>query len=224
MDVVSSDPDSCCHKKSSGNRQGRRACVPREGMVLHLWKDAWHLDVQQCPCDVHFTDYLEKNNLVDQTIFHFGTGAHHHVGRHAALNSANNVVLGITATESEYEAYMRLTVENPQLGRHYKVIFGDVYQTIPELLPRFHIVTLFHLCEFWSAHNAPFATLDDAGLLDAMSARVLPGGLVAFYTGSFAFSAARPLIASWAAKGGFAFEGRHESLEIYRRRPDPVSV
>lgn len=185
--------------------------------MLELWKDPWPLDEAQCPCDVHFTRYLDERRLADQSIFHLGTGDHHHVGVHAAEGPLGNRVLGITATDHEYVSYMKLVVHRPQVGRRYKVLFGDIYQTVPSLLPNFDIVTLFHLCEFWYEPNAIHANLNDAGVLRALAEKVVPGGLMLFYTGSFAFDAAQKLIEPWAAGGGFVPAERYQSLLIYQK-------
>lgn len=182
---------------------------------LDLWKDPWPLDVKQCPCDVHFTGYLGEKGLTGQRIFHFGTGDHHHVGLQAP--AGGHAVLGITATQAEYESYIRLATDNPHLGKYYKVLFSDIYQINPRLLPEFDIATLFHLCEFWSETNAPYAAMNDAGVLDAISGLVRPGGLVLFYTGSFAYSAAAKLIPEWAEKHGFSEEKPHETLRLFRK-------
>ncbi len=182
---------------------------------LELWKDPWPLDVKQCPCDVHFTSYLKDKGLAAQTIFHFGTGDHHHVGLQAPAN--DHAVLGITATEPEYRSYIRLVTENPHLGKYYKVIFGDIYQINPRLLPVFDIITLFHLCEFWSEHNSDFSNFNDQGVLDALTNLVRPGGLLLFYKGSFAYDAASRLIPDWVEKNGFIEENGYETLRIFRK-------
>lgn len=182
---------------------------------LDLWKDPWPLDVKQCPCDVHFTRYLDETGLRGQRIFHFGTGDHHHVGLRAP--AAGHAVLGITATEAEYRSYIRLVIENPHLGKNYKAEFSDIYQINPRLLGEFDIATLFHLCEFWSENNAAFAAMNDAGVLEAVSSKIRPGGLVMFYTGSFAFDAAARLIAPWAMKMEFIEDKPFESLRIFRK-------
>lgn len=182
---------------------------------LDLWKDPWPLDEKQCPCDVHFTRYLAEKSIENQTIFHFGTGDHHHVGLNAPR--AGNAVLGITATEAEYLSYIRLIVENPHLGKHYKVLFSDIYQTSLSLLPAFDIVTLFHIGEFWSANNAPFASFDDSGLLDGMASKVKTGGFMLFYTGSFAYDVARRLLPEAAKKHGLDEQAPFETLRIFRK-------
>lgn len=182
---------------------------------LELWKDPWPLDVKQCPCDVHFTTYLKDRGLTGQRIFHFGTGDHHHVGLQAPAQ--DHAVIGITATEPEYRSYIRLVTENPHLGKYYKVLFSDIYQINTRLLPEFDIVTLFHLCEFWSDNNAEFAALDDRGVLHALTSLVRPGGLVLFYKGSFAYDGAAKLIPDWVAETGFVEEAGYETLRIFRR-------
>lgn len=183
---------------------------------LDLWKDPWPLDEKQCPCDVHFTRFLREKNRTGQVIFHFGTGDHHHVGLNAP--QAGHSVLGITATEAEYLSYIRLVIENPHLGKHYKVLFSDIYQTNLALLPGFDIVTLFHLGEFWSANNAEFASLDDQALLDGLGKKVKPGGLLLFYTGSFAYDVAKRLAPVWAEKHGFVEVDPFETLRIFQKR------
>jgi hypothetical protein len=182
---------------------------------LDLWKDPWPLDEKQCPCDVHFTRYLATNGLKNQRIFHFGTGDHHHVGLQAP--GAGHSVLGITATEAEYSSYIRLVVENPVLGKHYKVLFSDIYQTNLALLPEFDIVTLFHVGEFWSANNAPFASVDDAGLIEGMAGKLTRGGRLFLYTGSFAYDVAERLIPAIAARTGLIEEPRFETLRVFRK-------
>lgn len=182
---------------------------------LDLWRDPWPLDEAQCPCDVHFTHWLKEQGLQGQRIFHFGTGDHHHVGLQAP--GAGHSVLGITATEAENSSYIKLIVENPDLGRHYKVLFSDIYQTNLALLPAFDIVTLFHLGEFWSANNAPFAALDDRGLLKGMADKVATGGHIAFFTGSFAYDVAERLIPEVLPQLGFLELPRSRSLRIFRR-------
>ncbi|MCA0425789.1 MAG: hypothetical protein LCH61_21180 [Proteobacteria bacterium] len=186
--------------------------------MLDLWKDPWPLNVTQCPCDVHLTDWLARERVRNASLFHFGTGDHHHVGKTLAMNGSGNAVLGVTATKPEYISYMDLVIAHPEIGKRYKVLFTDIYQLEPRLLPVFDVVTLFHLCEFWSETNAPFATMRDVDVLKAMVARTRPGGKVLFYTGSFAFPAAKALLDREAEGLGLADPERFETLLIYARR------
>jgi hypothetical protein len=183
--------------------------------TLDLWKDPWPLNEQQCPCDVHFMQFLSQSSRKEQRIFHFGTGDHHHVGIEAA--KIGHSVLGVTATDHEYQSYIRLVIENPHLGKAYKVLFSDIYQTNLRLLPRFEIVTLFHLCEFWSEHNAPFAALDDRGVLHGMAKLVESGGLMMFYTGSFAYAGAAKLLETFEKEAGFVEEAPAQTLRVFRK-------
>ena len=102
--------------------------------TLNLWKATWSLDEAQCPCDIHFLEYLEEKGVRGAAIFHFGTGNHHILGLKTAQNGSNNAVLGITASTHEYQAYIDLLVANPHLGHTYKAYFGDIYQIDARLL------------------------------------------------------------------------------------------
>jgi hypothetical protein len=185
--------------------------------MLDLWKDPWPLDVRQCPCDVHFTDWMAEEKRKGQSVFHFGTGDHHHVGKTLAMNGSDNAVLGVTATRPEYMSYIDLVIGTPEIGKRYKVLFTDIYQIEPRLLPDFDVVTLFHLAEFWSQTNAPYATHDDAAVLKAMAAKVRRGGALLFYTGSFAFETANKLIEAHVPALGFVGPERCNSLLVFRR-------
>ncbi|CAN1568116.1 hypothetical protein MCEMSEM23_03042 [Rhabdaerophilaceae bacterium] len=182
---------------------------------LHFWEYPWPLDEQQCPCDVHFMRFLAGSGRQNQRIFHFGTGEHHLVGQEAGAQG--HAVLGITASEAEYQAYMRLVVETPALGPNYKVIFGDIYQLNLRLLPQFDIVTLFHSGEFWSENNAQFATIDDAGLINGMIDHLAAGGLILFYTGSFAYDVPKRLLTEIVVARGLVEQPGFETLRIFSK-------
>ena len=69
--------------------------------ALHYWDASWDLRPGECPCDVDFIAWLDEKLIVDATIFHFGTGAHHHVGIECARAERRDAVLGITAAPQE---------------------------------------------------------------------------------------------------------------------------
>ncbi|HEY7549732.1 MAG TPA: hypothetical protein VH913_09470, partial [Hyphomicrobiaceae bacterium] len=71
---------------------------------LNYFNGTWSLDEAQCPCDVHFLEYLNEKRVRNAAIFHFGTGNHHIVGLKAAED--NNAVLSITASPHEYDDYV----------------------------------------------------------------------------------------------------------------------
>src|SRR3712207_977090 len=95
--------------------------------MLHAYDDAWPLVEDLCPCDIQFLQFLETERIRDASIFHFGTGAHHHVGIRIAESGSDNSVLGITASRGEYEAYIDLAMSRPEVSRSYKAFFGDIY-------------------------------------------------------------------------------------------------
>lgn len=116
--------------------------------MLQIWDVNWYLDAESCPCDVHFVEWLRAESVKGKTIFHFGTGGHHHVGLTNFADGTPNSILGITASPQEFDAFEKLAIEHAQLSRNYQVLFGDIYLLNARLLPRFDIVSLFHLCEF----------------------------------------------------------------------------
>jgi hypothetical protein len=184
---------------------------------LNIWDVNWSLDVEQCPCDVHFADYLEAEKIAGKAIFHFGTGGHHVLGIRAADAGAGNVVLGITASPPEYSAYISLVTERPEVGRIYKVFFGDIYQLEAKLLPELDMVTLFHLGEFRTERNDAYRALTDAELTGLLLDKLRPGGLMSFYSGSFAFDVAERVVAGLVAKGRLAPAGAFKSLRLYSK-------
>ena len=186
--------------------------------MLHYWNDYWGLRVGECPCDVHFTDWMDAQALRDASIFHFGTGGHHHVGIHAAENGSNCAVFGITAAPQEYDTYVKLVIERPEVGRLYKVLFGDIYQLDARLLPQFDVVTLFHLCEFRTEKNDEYGALTDREVTDLLTKKTRSGGYIVFYTKSFAFDTAEKVIAAWEKEMTVEKVGMYETLLVYRKK------
>jgi hypothetical protein len=154
---------------------------PAAVRTLNYWKDSWPLVTERCPCDQHFQDYLTERAIGGRAIFHFGTGAHHLLGRENLRAEPPNEILGITASKGEYDAYVDFIVHHPQAANHYKVLFADIYTLSPQLLPHFDLVTLFHLCEFYDPHKSAYARLNDGSLLDLFISRLLPGGRIFFF-------------------------------------------
>ncbi len=184
--------------------------------MLNIYRDTWSLDPAICPCDIHFTEFLEDKQIRDSAIFHFGTGAHHLVGTQVAESGRNNVVLGITASVGEYESYTRLVVENPSVGQYYKAFFGDIYQLDARLLPRFDIVTLFHLCEFRTAENDKYGALTDLALTKLLIERIRPGGQILFYSNSMAADRANVVISELMKGSSIERRPDFKSLQIYQ--------
>ena len=184
---------------------------------LNFWNSTWALDEKQCPCDIHFLDYLDENGIKGCNIFHMGTGSHHIVGLKTAGNGSNNQVLAITASRDEYAAYIDLLIDNPRLGFSYKAYFGDLYQTDARLLPTLDYATLFHAGEYRTSENDKYGALTDEQVGLVLAEKLNPGGEMHFYTGSFAYDVAKRVGESLVAKRGFSDAGTYKSLHIFRK-------
>lgn len=183
---------------------------------MQIIRRPWKLKRDDCPCDPDFVDWLAAQGLRDQTIFHFGTGDHHLVGLSCARAQDGNAVIGVTATPGEHDAYVRLARSEPEITKRYVTYFGDIYNVNPGLLPDLDLATLFHLCEF-ADENLKYRALNDEGLVRAIGDRLRPGGRMLFYTGSYAYSRAAPIIDGWAASSGFSEIEAFKSLRVFQR-------
>lgn len=186
--------------------------------MLHYWDQSWDLRVAECPCDIHFLEWLEDGKRRDQAIFHFGTGSHHIVGLKTSEDGSNNAVFGITASPAEYDAYIKMLIEKPKLGFTYVAYFGDIYQLERRLLPTFDIVTLFHVGEFRSEKNDSYGALTDLEMTQVLVERTKSGGQIVFYAGSYAFDVAERVIATLVKDGVLAEAGSFKTLRVYSKR------
>ncbi|MDG0063268.1 hypothetical protein MMB92_04810 [Burkholderia sp. IO2] len=186
-------------------------------MALNIWKKYWDLRTQECPCDVHFVEWLESVHLKGIRIYHFGTGGHHHVGIECARPHLNNTVFGVTASPKEYKSYVDLVTRQPEVSKTYLAYFGDIYTSHSRLLPTFDVVTLFHLCEFRGEANSRYGAKTDEEVLDLFARHTAPNGHLLFYTGSSAYRKAEPIIARWAANADFVEVGDFKTLRIFRK-------
>ena len=188
---------------------------------LHFWKGSWDLHETECPCDVHLVEWLDERRIRDATLFHFGTGAHHHVGIECASPERRTVVLGITASPQEHDAYVTLVINRPDVLRFYTVLFGDIYLLNAKLLPGFDAVTLFHLCEFRGEQNDAYGAMTDLELTNLLTDKVRPGGHILFYPNSFAFDrpehSARDIIAQWEQGREVERLGMFKTLLVYQK-------
>lgn len=185
--------------------------------MLHFWDQSWDLRVAECPCDMHFIEWLEENKLKDRSIFHFGTGSHHIVGLKTAEDGSNNAVLGITASPAEYDAYVKMLIDKPRLGFTYKAYFGDIYQLDARLLPQFDIVALFHVGEFRTEKNDAYGALTDLEMTQILASRMRPGGQMIFYSGSYAFDVAERVSGALVEAGILRAAGAYKTLRIFTK-------
>jgi hypothetical protein len=186
-------------------------------MELNYWKSFWPLNEERCPCDAHFVGYINEERIRRKTIFHFGTGQHHIVGVKNVELDLPNEILGITASREEQESYVDLVIKNPLVGRYYKVLFADIYTLTSALLPPFDVVTLFHLCEFYSEANRAYTSGDDRSVLQLFIEKLKPGGLVLFYRGSSAYRAASVLVQEALDGGDLKEVQDYKSLKVCRK-------
>ena len=184
---------------------------------LNYWNATWSLDEKQCPCDIHFLDYLEERKIRDADIFHMGTGNHHIVGLRTASNGSNNQVLGITASPQEYDDYVKLLIANPRLGFTYKAYFGDIYQIDRRLLPALDFATLFHLGEYRTGDSDKYGALTDVEMTLVLADKLVPGGEIHFYSGSFAFDKAEAAGKELVKQRSFTDAGSYKTLRIFRK-------
>ncbi len=186
-------------------------------MRLAVYDEAWALDVDECPCDVELVEALDLMAIRGKTLFHFGTGLHHVVGRSLCSPSSRNMLLAVTASPQEYAAYIDLVSADAETAELYKVIFCDIYTLSSNILPLFDLVTLFHLCEYYDPVRNAYAPLDDASLLALMIGQTVPNGRLAFYSGSSAFDKACPLIEQAERRGAIRRAERYKHLDFYTK-------
>jgi hypothetical protein len=189
-----------------------RAIMPARMRIVHY---SWPLRPRVCPCDIDLCDYLRDRNIRRRSIFHFGSGGHHLVGVRNRDDGLENEVLAITASPPEHAHYVRRIIRAPSLGRHYKVLFADIYDLGPAL-PVFDLVTLFHLAEF-TPQVGSGRRLDDAALLALLLSRLAEGGLMLFYAGSYGWARSRPLVEQVVGEGRLVLAEQWRSLLVYRR-------
>ena len=185
--------------------------------MLQIWDIDWYLDVEQCPCDVHLVEWLEHQHVRGKTLFHFGTGGHHHIGLANHANGTPNDILGITASPKEFDAFVKLAIQHAELSRHYQVLFGDIYLLNKRLLPPIDIASLFHLCEFRGDSQDAYGGLTDSGVVETLLEVIPTGGLISLYTGSFAFDQADAIAKGLAAGGRLEQVESYKSLGFYRK-------
>jgi len=185
-----------------------------KGPQLAIYDENWQT---RGPCDIHLIEWLDQQRITDAAIYHFGTGGHHYVGIECAKPERRSSVFGITASPEEYQDYVRLVTGRPDVLRYYNAVFGDIYLLNEKLLPTFNLVTLFHICEFRGPQTDAYGGMTDLAVTNLLTDKTRPGGHVLFYTGSFAFEKAKPVIAQWEKERPVKRIGEYKSVLIYRK-------
>jgi hypothetical protein len=187
-----------------------RYSVHNTEKTLNIYNRSWKL-TSGVECDIHLAEYIKERNITNKTIFHFGTGEHHKFGEMVR----DNLILGITASTKEYDAYMRKAIENPVLAKRYKVLFADIYTLNVALLPKFDIVTLFHLCEY-SRDDSDYGQMADRELLHMFLGKLNPDNLLCFFTKSNHYREAKVLIDECVREGTIEVLETYKSIMICR--------
>jgi len=165
-------------------------------MKLNTYRKYYEFLPHECPCDLHFVEWLMENKIGNKNIFHFGTGGHHYVGIENGNFTYPNEIMGITAQKEEYISYIDMVTENAHLNTHYKVLFSDIYTLNERVIPNFDIVTLFHLCEYYYDDKSDYCTLNDETLLRLFINKLNDGGKILFYSKSAKYRLVEPILNS----------------------------
>jgi hypothetical protein len=181
---------------------------------LNYFTEAWPLLEDICPCDIHFLEYLERHAERGRRIFHFGTGEHHILGRRNHALGAPNEILALTLSPEEHQQYVEFVINSPRAARSYKVIFADIYTLTSSFVRNFDLVTLFHLCEYYSEKQRAYAPLDDTSLLELFVENLNLGGRIFFYEGSWGYEKTSRIITRFVDAGRLRIEKRFMSLIV----------
>ena len=177
---------------------------------LNTYDHSWEF-IDSCPCDQHFIELITEYNLSGLSIFHFGSGNHHLVGKSPDNIKRSNVVLSITASRAEYLSYIDLVTTTPSIASHYHLLFGDIYLLNANFLPMLDVVTLFHLGEYWKQSTLDYGGMTDSDLLEMFYLKIKVNGMVMFFKNSNAFQRVLPLIEDWCARHNMKVVGEYKS-------------
>ena len=200
-----------------GRAKRRKIRLGREPMLkMNFWNAKWDLDIARCPCDAHFNDWVKQKKLRNKLIYHFGTGNHHVVGLKQATNKSNNAVFAITASKEEYASYIELAINRPSLEELSRLF----WRHLPHQSRNCCRTSTSSRCSISansSMTNKAYGGVDDAKLLDMLTAKTRLGGHILFFTGSFAFPSADKIIAKWEKNGRVKRVGAFKTLLVFRK-------
>lgn len=185
--------------------------------MLFDWNIEWPLDLDVCPCDQHFLDWLEEKNFNDKVIFHMGTGAHHLIGKTLAKSDKNFLVHAITAAPSEHKEYVNALINDPQIGFSYKPFMGDIYQLDPRQYHSLDIVNLFHLCEFSNEICKYGPGLTDIEVVKLLLNSMNDSGFILTYMNSFGFEKAKVIFETLANDGIIKHYEDYKTLKVWTK-------
>ena len=191
--------------------------------MLNIWDANWGLELELCPCDLHFVEFLADRKIANSVVYHFGSGGHHLVGVECMKAGKGNVVISITAAPQEEKEYEKMIIAQPELAHHYICYFSDIYTFEGRLMPVFDVTTVFHLCEFRSEAQDAYKGHTDWEVLRRLCKQTRTDGLVVFYNGSDGWKKTEPLVARAVAEGLIEADGTFKTLPVYRRTAKPAA-
>lgn len=156
---------------------------------IPIEEKGWELNPETCPCDLDFIEFAKNFPYARfLTIFHMGPGMHHSVGKWAASSEKRAFVFSISITPEEIQEYIRLITEHPVWATRYWVQFMDIHLMRSPLLPRFDLITLFHLGEIIATEkDSDYPGTSVSEILRMFSDRVVAGGSMLFFPRSVAW-------------------------------------
>lgn len=164
-----------------------------------------------CVADRQFIEWFNQEGFSNTRVFHFGSGYHHKVG--IELSKNNNSIMSVTISKFEHNRYVELLRENPALANHYKLLHCNIYSLDKKLLPKFDIITLFHLYEY-EQFNSGLETYDDSGLLHMLIQNCNKNTLILFFRKSSAFKQCNGLINEQIKIGKLIVSNNYKDLLI----------
>jgi tetratricopeptide (TPR) repeat protein len=185
-----------------------------------------------CPADREVATYLDLFEPQDGglTVFHFGTGAHHHIGVTNHQREHPNRIIGITASPGEYGKYMQLCIREGSLGSDYLVYFGDIYNLRPEFLPTLDVASMPHIGEYYDASQVKepgvhgvgstdrsYAPLNDRSLVEMMVDKLVVGGRLLIYVRSHGAEATRVILDELVSGQRLSYRMTHESIDVFTK-------
>lgn len=187
------------------------------GFQHYRQRGLWKLQLDICPCDGELVEYLEKNQIYSQSIFHFGTGYHHLLGIENQKFDKPNEIFAITACVKEHEAYIKLCNQDHTIAKYYKVLYGDIYTLTEKSLSKFDLISLFHVGEFYLPEEANFIHHNDRSLVNLFLNRLNDGGKILFYTKSLGWEQTKAIIQDLESQKKIHLVDQYKTLLIYEK-------
>ena len=127
-------------------------------------------------------------------------------------------MLGITASPKEYDAFVKLATQNPTITKTLQRLFRrHLHQQRPAAAALRHRHAVPFLRVPARDANDAYGALTDREVIDLFTAQTDTGGYMLFYTGSFAYASAEPIIADWATTAPVEEVAAFKTLRVFRK-------